>query len=713
MRARVRVETSRLPLRRFYLSCGAALILLLCAAWAFGKPPSHRELNRSRAPSAATVARLAPIVVSGVGYGVTGFNLPSSIYFVSGKGIHQAAQQVNLTETLQRIPGLYLQNRYDYAQDVQLSIRGFGAVAPFGVQGIRLIVDGIPATMPDGQGETQLFDLPTLERIVVLEGPFSAMYGNAAGGVILGYTKNGPSHPTVQLGGWAGSYGSHQETLQGGGQFGIINIYGGRTTFSTDGYRNHSAAYRANNNFKMSLAPWHGGHVEFVANVFSQNADDPSGLTALQMAENPRQVRSAIYTYDARKYIHNSQAGITLSQVVNRFNRLHVSSYVGTRRIQQFLPFSGDFGLSAGGVVALHDFFGGGKAYWSHSGRLDGAPYDFALGLGYQRENEFRKGYVNADGIAGQLRNDQYNVVYSFDQFFQGHLHFAPHWAVSAGVRKSKVTFRSTDVFTPGTPPSGVQSRSYTSTTPVVGISYTWKQGIMTYADYGRGFETPTFYQLAYRPNGAPGLNFSLLPSYSNNYELGTRIFDGALTFDSSIYHIFTQNAIIVDQSAGGRTSYKNAGQVNRNGFELSARWDAPNHVILSAAYSYLSATYGGGSPYDGQTLPGIPRNRLYLGARWAPGIDGIYTKLDMVAQSRMYANSHDTAFAAGYLRLDWAIGLKQSLTQWKFSEFFRVNNVLDRNYVGALVIGDEFGRYYEPAPGRNYVFGIKVSRRF
>ena len=116
------------------------------------------------------------------------FDLPASIDAVGKAAIQDQQLRVNISESLGGVPGLVANNRYNYAQDLQISIRGFGARASFGVRGVKLYQDGIPFTMPDGQGQTGSFALDTAKRIEVLRGPFAALYGNASGGVIQLFT---------------------------------------------------------------------------------------------------------------------------------------------------------------------------------------------------------------------------------------------------------------------------------------------------------------------------------------------------------------------------------------------------------------------------------------------------------------------------------------------------------------------------------------------
>ncbi len=687
----------------------AVAVYGLCCASPAVAAPSPKT---APAPAASAGTYLPAITVSGIRYGAGSTQLPSTSYSLGRRRFARGRRQVNLSESLGQVPGVLVQNRYDYAEGEQVSIRGFGATAPFGVQGVRLIVDGIPATMPDGQGEPQIIDLPSAGRIDVIEGPFSALYGNAAGGVILVHTRNGPRKPTIGLRSWAGSFGSHQTTLYGGATSGPANYFTSLSRFHTRGWRDHSSATRTHFNAKLRYSLGAGSSLTVIANALYQQAQDPSGLSQTQMEQNPRQARSAVYTYDTRKTVHNTQGGVVWQQQLGHANTLHVSAYNGQRSVLQFLPFSGDFGLSSGGVVDLADYFGGGNARVTHQGILAGVPYSLSVGTQYERENEFRKGYVNNNGTQGALRRNEFDVVDSFAQFAQTRWLLTPRWSLAAGLRHSTVRFNSTDHFITATNPNDSGSATYSSNNPVLGFTYKATSHLHVYFDYGRGFQTPTFYQLAYRPDGNPGLNFSLKPMRSDNYEVGTRLDSGRFSLNASVFHILTHNEIVVAASTNGRTSYMNAGETKRNGAELAFTADITPRLSAHLAYSYLDATFVGG-PYDGSALPGVPKQRALAGLRWTDPGPGFYTDLDFVAHGRAYANSQNSASAAGYGLVNWGAGFRQHLSKWHISEFLRVDNILDRRYVSALVIGDSYGHYYEPGPGRDITVGFSLRRSF
>ena len=663
------------------------------------------------AVAAAAPVALGTITVQGMSY--AGGALPSAVSVLDGGALTAQQPRINLSETLNRIPGLIVNNRQDYAQDMQMSIRGFGADSPFGVQGLQLELDGIPLTMPDGQAQSQIIDLPMLGGVKVIKGPFVALYGNAAGGVLQAWTRDAPRRPEATLSNWFGAWGTRQTVLSGGARAGAWSGVAGVTDMRTGGWREHSQATRRQLDAVLRRDDGGADRYSVVLNALNQDAQDPGGLTRDELQRDPAAVDPAVLKYDARKTARNRQLGVAWHHRFDAADAMRLSVYDGTRRVVQFLPFSGSFGYSAGGVVDLRDAFGGTRAQFTHAGELAARPYRVAAGLDYGRENEWRKGWVNDFGTQTTLRNDQYNTVDNFAQYVQAHWQLSPRVALSAGVRHDIVRFDSSTASDAPFDAGARGGASYGSTDPVVGVLWQLDAGDRVYADYGHGFVTPTAYQLAYRPDGAPGLNFALQPMHLRSAEVGWRRNAGALRIDASVYHVDTDKQIVVYASSGGRTSYVNAGNTRRWGLDLGVHADLPADLRARFAYSLIDVRFVGG-PYDGSTMPGVPRQQLDSALSWRPRrLPGFSTTLDWLVRSRVYVDAHNSAAAQGWGVLNWSVGSTQRRGRWTLKEYLRVDNLLDRNYVGAVVVGDSNGRYYEAAPGRNAGVGVELTRGF
>ena len=645
--------------------------------------------------SAWALAQEDAVVVTATRVPQPSLGIPASVDRIYAEEIRAGRPQVNLSESLGRVPGIVVQNRQNYAQDLQISSRGFGARATFGVRGIRLIADGIPATMPDGQGQASTFALGSAERIEVLRGPFSALYGNAAGGVIAIDTEDPPQAPRIEPALYLGSYDTWKAALK----FGGFNTVGELSRFDTGGYRDHSAARRDQLNAKLKLE-----NVTLVANSLRQpDSQDPGGLTRAQFEADPTQASPTAAPFNTRKTVNQDQAGLRLQQRLGGSTSLEATAYVGQREVRQFLGFAGDFALSSGGVVDLDREYGGAALRF-----FTGAdPFRLSAGLEYERMDERRRGFVNNGGVAGALRRDEDDAVSSTDLFAQGEWAFAERWSAHGGLRSSRVEFRATDDFIGGANPDDSGSKSYSATTPVAGLLFRLSGNISLYGNAGRGFETPTFAELAHQ-NAGSGLNFALAPAKSRHAEVGAKaVFPRRARVNAALFDIEVEDEIVVDVNAGGRTTFKNAGRTTRQGLEIGAETLLAGPWQAELAFTRLDALFAD----SGNLLPGVPRTQAYASLRYRR--DPYYAQLEAVRRSRVAVNDANAQFADAYAVANFVAGLVQRGARWRVTEFVRIDNVADHNYAGSVIVNEGNSRFYEPAPGRNYLIGVQAALQF
>jgi iron complex outermembrane receptor protein len=690
---------------------------LAAAALALGAAP----LGAQTAPGPGEPAATPSIVVTATRDARDSFDLPVSIDRIDAEAIRDGRPMINLSESLPRIPGVVVQNRQNYAQDLQISSRGFGARTAFGVRGVRLYADGIPATSPDGQGQTSNFDLGAAERIEVMRGPFSVLYGNASGGVIQIFTEDGPAQPSFTQSGAAGSYGTSRTAVKFGGQSGALNTIGGGSHFSTEGYREHSAAEKELGNAKLKLALGEDTRVSLLLNAVRLPAQDPAGLNRGQYERDPRQVNPTVIQFNTRKTVVQNQTGTTVEHRFSASDSLRFAAYGGNREVEQFLGFAGGGALASGGVVNLDRFYYGLDLRWSRATNLAGRAFSFTVGSDYDKQKERRRGFVNNDGTAGVLQRDEDDTVRSTALYAQADWKLAQDWSVFAGLRRSEVSFDSSDYFIiAGTNPDDSGSIKFKNTSPAAGVVYSIAPSVNLYGNIGKGFETPTFAELAYRSDGTTGLNFALQPSTSVNAEIGAKTFlAGGQRLNAALFHIDTKNEIVVDVASGGRTSFKNASRTTRKGAELSWSARTLETIDLLAALSWVDARYrdeftsGATTTSAGNYLPGVPRRTFYGEARWAPIGQGFSTALELRYSDRIYTSDLNDESADSYAVANWRIAFEQRASDWRVSEFVRVENLFNKNYIGSVIIGDANRRYYEPAPRRNAMVGINGTFTF
>ncbi len=678
---------------------------------------------RAQAPPSEPAVTLDPVAVTATRGAARLFDVPASGDVIDGATIRDGEPAISLSESLVRVPGVFAANRNNYAQDLQLSSRGYGARAAFGVRGVRLYQDDIPATMPDGQGQTGSFSLLSAKRIEVLRGPFSTLYGNASGGVVSVYTEDGTAVPVVNFTASIGSYGTSNVGIKATGIAGGVGYVAAFSNFDTQGYRDHSAALRQIANAKLAFDATDTTHVTLIANSqYQPRTQDPLGLTYAQWQANPQQADPVATLFDTNKTINQVQGGVAVDQVINADMSLRVTGYGGQRTVRQYLALPGVGATSSGGVVDLDRNYEGAGVRLIRRGSLFDRPLTLNFGVDAARLRELRQGFVNNNGSLGALRRNEDDSVTSADIYAEAQWDVLPAWSLTLGVRSSQVKYDSVDHYIVGPNPDDSGNRNYYNTSPIAGIVWHAADSLNVYASYGQGFETPTFAEMAYRPVG-PGLNLALDPATSTAYEIGLKWFPTPKQrVNLAAFTATTDQEIVVNAATGGRTTYRNASKTHRRGFE--AVWDADlgSGFVAHANYTYLLAefadAYESGIPPvvtpAGSRLPGVPPQQVFGVLEWTPGgYAGLSVAGEVQYVGRIYANDVNSAFAPAYTVGNVRVGFAQEVERFRISEYVRVNNVANVNYVGSVIVGDTNGRYYEPAPGRNWYAGVSISAAF
>jgi iron complex outermembrane receptor protein len=666
------------------------------------------------------------VTVTGTRVERPSMEVPASIDRVEAEDIRFARPQINLSESLGRVPGIVVQNRQNYAQDLQISSRGFGGRSTFGIRGLRLIADGIPASFPDGQGQVSHFDLSSAQSIEVLRGPFAVMYGNASGGVINVVTERGEPGVTADFS--LGSFHTGRYGLKLAGAVGDGDGLASASRFHTDGFRQHSAADREQLNAKLNLPLSPATSFTLVANSFdSPNVQDPLGLARVQVNADPRQVAATALTFDTRKTSSQNQLGAAFAHKFSGWT-LNAAFYGGHRDVRQYqaIPLATQAATThSGGVVDLDRDYGGGSLRLTRETPVFGRPFSLTVGGEVERMAERRKGFINNNGRLTTLKRDEDDYVASTAAYAQGEWRFAEGWVALAGLRTNRVAFRSADYFIAAGNGDDSGRKSYSATTPVAGLLYKITPAVSAYANAGRGFETPTFAELAYRTAGA-GPNFGLAASRSRHLEAGVKaIIGGRLRVNAALFDIATRDEIAIENNSGGRATFKNAGRTHRGGFELGANASLPLGLEAILAWTRLEAKFldtfasVAGTPAvavtvpAGSYLPGVPRSSLYAEMRWRHAPSGFTAALEFQHKSRIWVDDRNSEAADASNVTNLAAGFVQLSGNWRFSEFFRVDNVKNRRYVGSVIVNDANLRFYEPAPGRTTMIGMQAKLGF
>ena len=684
------------------------------------------------AQEGAPAAPLAQgVVVSGARVEHDSFDLPAAIDVVDAVRIRDGQARVNVSEALASVPGIVAQNRQNYAQDLQISSRGFGARSAFGVRGVRLIADSIPATMPDGQGQAATFNLDVAERIEVLRGPFSAIYGNHAGGVIQLFTRTGRGAPTIEASVESGSDGAHKVDLNAQGQAGALGYVIDGSRFDTDGYRSHSAARRDQAFAKLTVATSASATLTLVAaNLRQDDTQDPLGISWATYQRDPRageidstdtQVpkRTLAERYNTRKSIDHQQAGLAWEQ---RFSddRVRLSLYAGNRGVIQYQAFSKALQAPAsqsGGVVDFQRDFDGADLNWLTVRSVGGGTLSTTIGIDYGHASDARRGYENFIGanfgVQGALRRDEQDILVSADPYAQAEWQRGA-WVLTAGVRRSRLQVDVVDRFLGNGNDSGAVA--YSHTTPVLGAVFKVTPLLNVYASAARGFETPTLNELFYSGTGG-GFNFALKAATSEHVELGMKaIVADDTRINAALFQVRTKDELVVDSASGGRTSYRNASATLRQGAELSVdtRFGSAftSHVALTALRAIYDQAFG--AVFKGSRLPGVANLTAFADLAWHDSAKRIDVAIETLANGRVYADDANADIPApGYAIVNARIQAHQAAAGWQLKQFVRLNNLLDKNYIGSVIVGDANKRYYEAAPTRTWLIGASAQYQF
>lgn len=692
-------------MKHFKLRAATGLGLLLATALAQADAPAQTVVVTGRSDAAGLEA------------------LPGSADVLDAATLQQGQPRVSLAESLQRLPGIVALDRQNYAQDLQVSVRGFGARSTFGARGLRFVVDGLPATLPDGQAQVSHIDLGTAGRVEVLRGPFSALYGNAAGGVVAVFTEEAEG---TSLGADVerGSFGLRREALKAMGSAEGLHYTLSAQHFATDGMREHSAATRELQNARLRLQPDDRSSIVLVANAVQLQAQDPLGLTRAQFEANPRQADASALRFDTRKSVDQAQFGVRYER---RFDSgtASLQLYGGDRSTEQFqsIPTSAQkAATSPGGVIALSRSYSGLDLRWSARSELAGGPLEWAAGVASDGVREHRLGYENfiggTLGVQGALRRDEHNSAASVDPYLQLQWQPAPRWSLLAGARSSTVRVKSNDAYVvPGNGDDSGQVR-YRATHPALGASYRLSPAWQAYAAYGQGFETPTLSELAYRSTDGSdtGLNLGLRAARSRHLELGLKAHPlQGWRAQLAAFEVRTRDELTVQSSSGGRSVYQNAGRTLRTGVEaeidgrFGAGWSTHLSVsTLRAVYrdAFCNGACANGSVPAGNRLPGAPTRTAYAELAWhSPA--GAYAAAELRHVGPIPVDDRNSEAAAASTVAAVRLGVERPLGAWRWQAFVRGDNLADRRYAGSVIVNESNGRFFEPAPGRRWSAGM------
>lgn len=627
-----------------------------------------------------------------------------SISVVGQDQIQTATQLIGLDEVLSVIPGLYMQNRYNFAQDLRVALRGFGARSGFGIRGIKILVDDIPETLPDGQAQVDSIDLGSAEQIEVLRGPSSSLYGNAAGGVISVISELGDEEPYVEGKIALGELGYEKYQLKAGGASDRIDYLINASHQNFDGYREHSAS---NGNLLNGKLRWNIGEGDSLTVAFNHtdqpNEQDSGGIDAAQAEADPRSARNLNVLFNAGEDLSQQRIGV-LYRTDRLSGNLLLRNYYVWRDFANRLPFT------AGGSVDLQRFFYGVGAQYGLTG-LASSKLNLTIGFDVDRQDDDRLRFDNDAGVIGSLAFDQNERVDSNGIYLQADYRLGEAWAVNAGLRYDDLRYAVTDRFVSDGDDSG--RRDFSDLSPSASISYRTGSGTF-FASYSSSFETPTTTELA-NPDASGGFNQAIEPQEADNWEFGWRGANASLSYEFAVFEIDLEGELVPYELGAfpGRTFYRNAASSSRSGFEAALTWIMGGGFSVDLSYTWSDFGFDyfvddDGNDFSGNRLPGLPEQFGYFGFHYASE-PGLRATFESVYSGRLFADDANEVAVPGYVVANFRLSREFPHGKWQLAPYFGVNNIFDRRYNSNIRINAFGARYFEPAPDRNIYAGVVV----
>jgi iron complex outermembrane receptor protein len=615
-------------------------------------------------------------------------------------------------ELLQIIPGVQVDSRTNYAQDTRISLRGFGARSAFGVRGIDLQIDGIPMSTPDGQGQFASAMLDNIASAQVLRGPIAALYGNGAGGVIA-LQSAAPDVSQVSAGFIGGDPGLDRQTLNGEWRKDNIALRAQFSDTNIDGERPHSSAERRQAGAQFFYTTANNIDV-IIKHDYADDPllEDPLGLTPQQWLDDPWQLNPAAETYNTRKTIEHQQTSISLRDSLGA-TRWQAAIWQGERAITQYLGFAGDAISNSGGVVDLARDFSGVNATLTHNFTFFTLPAEFSIGAEFAQMEDRRHGYINDFGVAGDLRRNEKGEVESRDIYSLIQINPTEKLTLYTGARQTDMDVDVKDYFIVAGNPDDSGARNYREDAFAVGANYQLAPAWEIFASSGRGYETPTLTEMAYKSD-ATGLNTDLEAAINRQHQWGIGYRPDAnneLTLTQ--FYIDTDNEIVVDQSLNGRTSFRNAAATERKGVELFGRYAINPNLRMQLSLQSFDAIYSAGQ-WNGNQLPGVARDQYQLGVQWLPfATEVLQLGLNAQQRARIFTADNNQVYAPSFNTVDISAQGRVPVSLVQLDWWLKLANATDKNYVGSVVVNQSNGRAFEPALGRNSTAGIKLTHQF
>lgn len=674
-------------------------LLLLAITPAFGQNPPDTLLARPLSPATVTSTRLT----------VNELAAPYSLSIVSLPAVQSGRQMLSPQEFLPTVPGVFSLNADNFAQDLRLAIRGFGARSAFGIRGLRLMVDDLPESTPDGQGQVDNLALGLVERMEVVRGPAAGLYGNAAGGVVSFYTENpAAGRPYVEARVSAGAFGFQQYQVKLGGQRGRFQHLSHAAWTQTSGYRDHAAMRAALFYGKYRYTLGDRSTATLILNYAnSPQADDSGALTRPEWQADRRAARGLNRFYHAGERLWQARAGIVFDHRFSEKSRLKIRLFHTLRDFENKLP------TAAGGIVALQRGYAGGGVNWTHGQRIGLLHWQSQLGFDLDAQRDDRQRYNNNEGSRAALTFDQRETFRSLGAYWLNQVSLREKIHLTAHLRFDAVQLRAADRFIADGNDSDM--RTLRNLSPIIGANWLFSKKIALYGNLATSFETPALTELSANPSGRGGFNPELRQQRAVSMELGFKglVFKN-LRFEAALFHTRAQGEFVPFElgSLPSRIFYRNAGRSLRRGLETTLHWQPSTVFSVTAncaasVFHYAEYTVGAFN-FSGKSLPGLPNFTAFAEPRYQHPKGG-YAALQVVRTGRFFADDANFERIPAYTVLNLRGGWLVRLPKMQVEPFVGLNNLSRTRYFSNIRLNAAGARYFEPATGLGWYAGVRV----
>ena len=609
-------------------------------------------------------------------------------------------QQNSLQEYLNKVPGVFTLNANNFAQDLRISIRGFGARSAFGIRGIKLVVDGIPETTPDGQGQLDNLNLGIIKKIEVIRGPSASLYGNASGGVINIESLSDFKNDFVNLKTTIGSYGMENYQASLGLKKSNLESLFHINRIKNNGYRDRSRIEQSNFLSKVSYkSKKNGAFKALLSYTDSPYAGDSGGLTNEERNQKRTQARSANKEYDTYESIDHFKTSLQWNLERSSNFKWAASTFYSKRNFYGKLPFE------FGGIINLNRYYWGGNLNIEIKRLKEKSVNTFLLGSEWAVQNDLRKRFKNIKGLQGEITLNQLESFKSISFYLIDHLKFK-EILFTFGLRWDQNIL--------GTDQNEINI-NLNKLNPSFGFNYTISNNKNIWSSFSSSFETPTLSELSSNPYNQIGLNPSLSTQKASNVEIGYRSKSEKHEFEIVGFYIPTDDEIVPYEieEFPGRTFYRNAGKTIRKGLEVVLNYKFSNNINLDNTYTFSEFKFNNyilnSKNLKGNVLPGIPKN-LFNSTLNIKAFKGLIISSEMIFNGDIYTSDDNNIKEKSFWLGNFKIGKKWETNNFSWNPYFALNNAFNTYYSDNIRINAFGARHYEPAPLRSFYLGLNLK---